>query len=111
MENVTKNLVQKIGGSNRGEHLNDEHWQLLARECGLNPKQVLERVGTLARFLIEESEAAEEEVSAMPAGEHRVVNQIRQAVERRARAVLAQLQHSAISLNDSTAAGVQKSLA
>jgi serine/threonine-protein kinase HipA len=110
-ESVTKNLVQKIGGSNRGEHLNGEHWQLLARECGLNPKQVLERVRMLARSVIEESEAAEAEVSAMPAGAHAVLRQTRRAVERRAHAVLEQLQHSATSLNDSRTIGVENSLA
>jgi serine/threonine-protein kinase HipA len=94
-ENVTKDFVQKIGGSNRGEHLKGEHWQLLARECGLNPRQVLERVGKLARSVIEESESAEAAVAAMPAGEHRILHQARQSVDRRAHAILQQLQHPA----------------
>ena len=61
-ENVTKNLVHKIGDSNRGAQLQAKHWQRFARECGLNPKQVLGRVGTLARSVIEEVGAAEIEV-------------------------------------------------
>jgi hypothetical protein len=32
-ENVTKNLVQKIGGTNRGDHLNGKHWQRFAQTC------------------------------------------------------------------------------
>src|SRR5262249_42628185 len=48
-ENVTRSLAQKIAGKNRGDHLSGRDWQQFARECGLNPKQVLDRVGTLAK--------------------------------------------------------------
>ena len=44
-ENVTKNLAQKIAGEGRGDYLKGRHWQRFARECGLNPKQVIDRVG------------------------------------------------------------------
>ena len=44
-ENVTKKLAQKIAGKSRGDHLKGRHWQRFARECGLNPKQVIDRVG------------------------------------------------------------------
>jgi serine/threonine-protein kinase HipA len=91
-ENVTKKLAQKIAGEGRGDHLKGKHWQRFARECGLNPKLVLDRVGALAKSAIAEAGAAECEVCAMPAGGHPVLNEARQAVERRARAVLAQLQ-------------------
>jgi serine/threonine-protein kinase HipA len=90
-ENVTKNLVQKIGGTNRSDHLNGKHWQRFARECGLNPRQVLERISALAKCAIAEAGAAESEVAAMPAGEHVILSQTRQAVERRAHLLLAQL--------------------
>ena len=90
-ENVTKNLAQKIAGKSRGEHLNGRDWQLFARECGLNPRQVLDRVGTLAKSALAEAEAAASEVAAMPAGTHEVLDQTREAVERRARILLAQL--------------------
>jgi serine/threonine-protein kinase HipA len=91
-ENVTKNLAQKIVGKSRGDYLNGRDWQLFARECGLNPKQVNDRVGTLAKCVISEAEAARSEVAAMPAGGHAILEQARQAVERRARTMLAQLQ-------------------
>ena len=84
-ENVTKNLAQKIAGKSRGDHLNGRDWQQFARECGLNPRQVLDRVGTLAKSAISEAEAAQSEVAAMPAGGHAILDQTRQAVERRAR--------------------------
>jgi serine/threonine-protein kinase HipA len=91
-ENVTKNLAQKIVGKSRGEHLKGRHWQRFARECGLNPKQVIDRVGALAKSAIAEARAAESEVAAMPAGGHVILDQTRQAVERRACSLLAQLQ-------------------
>jgi serine/threonine-protein kinase HipA len=93
-ENVTKNLSQKIAGKTRGDYLGGKHWQRFARECGLNPKQVLDRVVALAKSAIAEVDAAESEVAAMPAGLHPILNQTRLAVERRARGLLAQLQES-----------------
>jgi serine/threonine-protein kinase HipA len=91
-ENVTKNLAQKIAGMTRGEHLNRTHWQQFARECGLNPKQVIDRIDALAKSAIAEAELAASEVTAMPAGGHEVLDQARRAVERRARQLLTQLQ-------------------
>jgi serine/threonine-protein kinase HipA len=91
-ENVTKNLAQKIAGKSRGDYLKGRHWQRFARECGLNPKQVVDRVGVLARNAISEAGQAESEVAAMPAGGHAILGQARQSVERRARALLMQLQ-------------------
>jgi serine/threonine-protein kinase HipA len=93
-ENVTKNLAQKIAGKSRGDHLNGRNWQRFARECGLNPRQVLDRVGTLAKSALAEAEAAAAEVAAMPAGTHEVLDQTREAIERRASILLAQLQES-----------------
>ncbi len=90
-ENVTKNLAQKIARQSRGDHLKGRHWQQFARECGLNPKQVIDRVGALAKSAINEAGAAQSEVAAMPAGGHAILVQTRQAVERRARVLLAQL--------------------
>jgi serine/threonine-protein kinase HipA len=93
-DNVTKNLAQKIAGQSRADQLAGEHWQRFALECGLNPKQVIDRVRALAKLAISEAGAAEFEVAAMPAGRHPIVDETRLAVERRARALLAQLQDS-----------------
>ena len=90
-ENVTKSLAQKIAGKSRGDNLQARDWQMFACECGLNPKQVLERVSALATSAIAEAGAAEREVADMPAGEHVILNQTRQAVERRAHLLLEQL--------------------
>jgi serine/threonine-protein kinase HipA len=91
-ENVTKNLAQKIAGESRGDNLKRRHWQRFARECGLNPRQVIDRVDALAKSAIAEAETAEVEVTAMPAGNHPILRQTRQAIEQRARGILAQLQ-------------------
>jgi serine/threonine-protein kinase HipA len=91
-DNITKNFAQKIAGISRGDHLNRTHWQQFARECGLNPKQVIDRIDALAKSAIAEAELAASEVAAMPAGDHEILYQARQAVERRARQLLTQLQ-------------------
>jgi serine/threonine-protein kinase HipA len=95
-ETVTKNLAQKIAGKRRGDQLNGSDWQQFARECGLNPRQVLDRVGTLAKSALAEAGAAASEVAAMPAGLHEVIDQIKQAVERRASVIIAQLQEMGV---------------
>ena len=64
-ENVSKNLAHKIAGKNRGDHLKGRDWQRFALECGLNARQVLERVSTLAASAIAEAGAAECEVAGM----------------------------------------------
>ena len=91
-ENVTKNFAQKIAGKSRGDDLNGRDWQRFARQCGLNPRQVIDRVGALSGAAIAEARVAQAEVAAMPAGNHAILDQTRQAVESRARALLAQLQ-------------------
>src|SRR5262245_38044775 len=91
-ENVTKNLAQDIHGERRGDRRNGRDWHQFAHECGPNPRQVVDRVGILARSALAEAEAAASHVAAMPAGTHELLDQIREAVERRARILLAQLQ-------------------
>jgi serine/threonine-protein kinase HipA len=93
-EGVTKNLAQKVAGKNRGDHLKGRHWQRFALECGLNPKQVIDRVTVLAEAVIAEAAAAEAAVLAMPAGGHTILGQVRQTVERRARALMDQLKET-----------------
>ena len=88
---ITKNLAQTIARESRGDRLTGRDWQRFASECGLNPKQVLDRVGALAKSVISEAPAAESEVAAMPAGRHEILVRTREAVERRARALLALL--------------------
>jgi serine/threonine-protein kinase HipA len=85
---VTRNLAQKVAGESRGDHLKGRHWQRFALECGLNAKQVIDRVAVLAQAVTTEAKAAEAAVLAMPAGGHPILGQVRQAVERRARGLI-----------------------
>jgi serine/threonine-protein kinase HipA len=89
--NITKNLAQKIAGTNRGDLLKRAHWQQFARECGLNPRQVIDRVAVLGKSAIAQAQPAASEVAAMPAGDHAILHQTQQAVEQRARRLLSQL--------------------
>ncbi len=91
-ENVTRNLAQTIAGMRRGYQLKRAHWQQFARECGLNPKQVIDRIEALAKSAIAATELSAPEVAAMPAGDHEVLRQAQQAVEQRAHQLLTQLQ-------------------
>jgi serine/threonine-protein kinase HipA len=93
-ENVTKNLAQKIAGISRADGLKRTHWVQFARECGLNPRQVIDRAHALAKSAIAEAELAAAEVAAMPAGDHAILGLTRQAVERRAHRLLTQLRES-----------------
>jgi serine/threonine-protein kinase HipA len=93
-ENVTKNLAQKIAGNSRGDSLKRTHWVQFARECGLNPRQVIDRADALAKSVIAQAELAASEVAAMPAGDHAILGLTRQAVERRAHQLLTRLRES-----------------
>jgi serine/threonine-protein kinase HipA len=90
-EHITKNLAQKIAGKNGGDGLKGRHWQRFARECGLGAPQVLARVRTLTEAAATQADAAAAKVAAMPAGGHVVLNQVQKAIERRALALLSQL--------------------
>jgi serine/threonine-protein kinase HipA len=91
-DNVTKNLAQTIAGKKRGDCLKGSDWQRFARECWLNPRQVLDRVRTVAQLALAEARPAELEVAAMPAGEHAILSRTRKAVEHRAHLLLVHLE-------------------
>ncbi len=88
---VTKNLAQQIAGRNRGEQLTGKDWHRFARECGLGARQVIGRVRALAEAARVEANAAAAKIAAMPAGGHPILEEVRAAVEQRARTLLAQL--------------------
>jgi serine/threonine-protein kinase HipA len=90
-DGVTKNLAQKIAGKNRGDHLKRRHWQAFATECGLNPARLAVRVETLCRLVLKELDAAAAATAAMPAGDHPMLPEFRQAIEGRAKALIAGL--------------------
>lgn len=90
-DNVTKNLAQRIAGKNRGEHLKRRHWERFARECSLSPPRLLKRIEEVAARVLREVRTAAEEVAAMPAGPHALMPKFVEAIETRARAVVAGL--------------------
>jgi len=90
-ENVTKNMAQTIAGKSRGDHLKGRHWQRFAKECGLNPRQVLARIEALAESASDHAEEAAADVAAMPAGTHPLLKQAVEAVRKRARSIINQL--------------------
>ncbi|WP_371818816.1 type II toxin-antitoxin system HipA family toxin [Rhodomicrobium sp. Az07] len=99
-DGITRNLAQKIAGKNRGEHLKRRHWERFAEDCGLNPARVVGRVASLSRLVLREAASAEDAVAAMPAGGHGLLPAFREAIERRARAVLAGLEDGSASEGD-----------
>ena len=90
-DGITRNLAQKIAGKNRGEHLKRRHWQTFAAECGLNATRLIKRIEELAGRVLREAKAAVVEVDAMPAGTHAMMPKFVEAIETRARAIIAGL--------------------
>ncbi len=90
-DNITRNLAQKITGKNRGEHLKRRHWEAFALECGLGPSRLVRRVEALAGTVLREVRTAAGVVDAMPAGGHMLMPKFVEAIEQRARAIIAGL--------------------
>jgi serine/threonine-protein kinase HipA len=90
-EHVTRNMAQKIAGKSRGEHLKRRHWQRFAADVGLNAPRLIARVETLAKAALIETRHAAADVAAMPAGAHPLMQQVTEAIEGRARALLSGL--------------------
>ena len=90
-EHVTRNMAQKIAGKSRGEHLKRRHWQRFAADVGLNAPRLIARVEALAKAALVETRNAAADVAAMPAGAHPLMQQVTEAIEGRARALLSGL--------------------
>lgn len=110
-DNVTRNMAQKIAGKSRGEHLKRRHWEKCARDCRLNPPRLIKRVEELAGRVLREARQAGEEVAAMPAGTHPLLPKFVDAIEARARAVLAGLADRSGADTDDEAYAAQASAA
>jgi len=95
-EGVTENLPQKIAGKQRGDHVHGRHWRRLAREVGLAPAATRNRVGELARTVLER--ARDVALAMAPTLARRtVVDSIVAVVEARSRRVIANLDDAATS--------------
>ena len=89
--NITRNLALDVGGKRVGDYIEGRHWAREAEACGLAPRRALERVEALAQQVTSGLGAAADEVKAMPAGPHGVLDLVVDAVEKRCRRVLASL--------------------
>lgn len=85
---ITQNLPQDIGGRRRVRLLHEMHWRRMAEECGLNGTAVAHRVRALAVAISAEAPSAAAEVAAMPAGRHAMLEEFVQAIHRRCKLVL-----------------------
>lgn len=89
--NITRNLALDVGGKRVGDYIEGRHWTREAQACGLAPRRALARVETLGRQVMHELGAAADEVAAMPAGPHGVLDLVTDAIESRCRTILASL--------------------
>jgi serine/threonine-protein kinase HipA len=88
---LTRNMAQDIGGQRRGEHVQARHWERMARESGFSPKLLLKRVASLAVKVEANIPAALEQVQSMPAGGHFMLDLFADAVRKRVKTVLVNL--------------------
>ena len=91
-ENVTKKLAQAIAGKRQGDCLNARDWQRFARESGLNPNKSSIGYARWHSWHLRKHGSAECEVAEIAGGRTtKYSGPTREAVERRAHSLLAQL--------------------
>ena len=88
-DGITRNLAQKIAGKNRGEHLKRRHWQAFAARVRAQRAAPRQAGRGACQPRAARSGAAAAEVDAMPAGTHVLMPKFVEAIEQRARAILA----------------------
>lgn len=83
-DNISRNMAQKIAGKARGDYLRGRHWQRQARACGISEQEALRTVEELAEAILSTADRAMQEVVAMPAGGHPLLERMRASICRRA---------------------------
>lgn len=86
--NITRNLALDVGGKRDGAYIEGRHWVREAEACGLGAKTAKTRVDKLCLRISETLEAAADDVAAMPAGPHGIIEQVQAAIHGRCRTVL-----------------------
>ena len=89
--NITRNLALDVGGKRVGDYIEGRHWAREAEACGLAPRRALARVEHLAQRISQELNATVQEVAAMPAGAHGLIDLVSEPIEARCRTILATL--------------------
>lgn len=90
-DNMTKNLAQEIGGTSCGDQVTAKHWRRLAAEAGTSPAATRARVARMADRTEAQLGPAVDEVRAMPAGDHGMLNVFVDKIRARCRRVRANL--------------------
>ena len=85
--NITRNLALDVGGKRDGAYIEGRHWAREAKACGLAPYRAVTRVDQLASRVRAELVTTADEIAAMPAGPHGVINEVIEAIDARCRAV------------------------
>ena len=85
--NITRNLALDVGGKREGGYVEGRHWAREAEACGLAPRRANERVDQLASQVQAELTATADQVAAMPAGHHAVLNDVMEAIHARCRTI------------------------
>lgn len=81
---LTRNLAMAIDSQRRGDHIAGRHWQRLARDAGMSPRDTLEHVrSTLARVTAQ-VDAVLDRYMADPTTKHGVLPQIARGIRERA---------------------------
>lgn len=88
---ITRNLALDVGGKRVAEYIEGRHWAREAEACGLAPRRVLARVEALAERVRGALSATAEEVAAMPAGPHPLLDLVSEAIESRCKTVVSSL--------------------
>ncbi len=84
---ITLNMAQDLGEQRRGAHVQAKHWRRFALECNFNPKLVFDRVGLVLKRVDGAVDDAANEVRAMPAGDHFLLDMFAAKIKARAKTV------------------------
>ena len=84
---IIRNLALDVGGKRDGGYIEGRHWAREAEACGLAPRRARARVDQLASQVQAELTATADEVAAMPAGTHAVLDDVMEAIHARCRTI------------------------
>lgn len=93
---ITSNMFQSIAKKNRGAHLKRRHWEELAKEAGFNAPSMIKRIRGLLNRIDEQIGNARQAVTAMPAGDHAILDQVEKTIRERIKRLQNGLAESAI---------------
>ncbi len=89
---VNQNHAQKIAGRTRKPvDTARRHWEAIAEEAGLNPREVLRRVNALATRIVHAAQDARQPVIAAPGTTAKIVDDISERIDEHARRIQGRL--------------------